>query len=613
MPKVFETHAPPFDRLNPGEIAALKDALDVGYFRPGETLVARGGASDNLHVIIKGAVEERDGEDVFGLLGPQDVFDSRAVVHGMAGHDYVAREETLCYLIPKQATLDLIHKNPRFAAFFYREISDKLDAHESGSEDQQVDALMRARIKDLFIHPAVFIDADRTIEAAGEMMHANDTNALFVRDGFRTGVVTGMNLSKALVLKKLPLDTPLAEVTHFNIVSISPNDFVFSAMMLMTKHSKRRLAVKDGAHFVGMLEDVDLLGHLAGNSQVTAGRIDRATSIEDLVAPAKDTALQVSRLHRQGVKVPVIAEIVSDLNRRLFARTFDLLAPDELKQKSCLFVMGSEGRGEQTVRTDQDNGLILSEAVDPAVLDRFRADFTAALERFGFPPCPGNVMVRNPLWSRRLADFVDQFRSWIILPDADSHMNVAIFYDSAAVAGHSTLLDTARQTLVDMVRGEKAYLTHFARAIDSFSTPIGVFNQLVAKEGETGDALDLKKGGIFPIVHGIRALALEQGILETSTSKRIGLISAWGVFDSDFARELRQSFHFLMDMQLAAKLAAQARKAGTRVEGEAAATAHGLIRPHELSSIQRDLLRETLHVVKQFREIVRRHFHLSVF
>jgi CBS domain-containing protein len=275
--------------------------------------------------------------------------------------------------------------------------------------------------------------------------------------------------------------------------------------------------------------------------------------------------------------------------------------------------MGSEGRGEQTVRTDQDNGLILSDAVDPDMLDRFRADFTSALERFGFPPCPGNVMVRNPLWSRRLADYVDQFRSWIIMPDADSHMNVAIFYDSAPVAGRSELLDTARKTLVDMVRGEKAYMTHFARAIDSFSTPIGVFNQLVAKEGEKGDALDLKKGGIFPIVHGVRALALEQGIMETSTAKRIGLISAWGVFDSDFARELRQSFHFLMDMQLAAKLAAQSRATGKGDDSEVVATREGLIRPNELSSIQRDLLRETLHVVKQFREIVRRHFHLSVF
>jgi CBS domain-containing protein len=603
MPKVFEAHAAPFDRLSPAEIADLKSHLDIGYFRPGEVMVPRGGAAESLHVIIKGAVEERDGDEVYALLGPADVFDSRAVVHGAAGHDYVARDETLCYLIPREATLDLIRRNPRFAAFFYREISDKLDAHEAGSSDNQVDALMRARIGDVFIHPAVFIDGARTIEEAGHLMREHDTNALFVEEAGRIGMVTGMNLSKAVILRRMPLDTKLATVAHFDLVAISKHDFVFSAMAMMTKHNKRRLAVKDGEALIGILEDIDLLSHLSGNSQVTAGRIDRATNVDDLAGAARDIAVQVSRLSAQGVKVPVIAEITSDLNRRLFARTFDLLASDAMKERACLFVMGSEGRGEQTVRTDQDNGLILMPGIPPADVERFQAGFTEALERYGFPPCPGNVMVRNPLWCRTLEAYVDAFREWIVTPDADAHMNVAIFFDSSAVAGQTALLDEARRKLVEMVRGEKAYLAHFARAIDAFSTPIGVFNQLVAKEGETGDGLDLKKGGIFPIVHGVRALALEQGILETSTTRRIGLIAAWGVFESDFARELRQSLQFLQEMQLAAKLTGK----GTGGKKD------GLIRPAHLSSIERDLLRETLHVVKQFREIVRRHFHLTVF
>ena len=111
---------------------------------------------------------------------------------------------------------------------------------------------------------------------------------------------------------------------------------------------------------------------------------------------ARDIDEQVRLLRRQGLKVEVIAEIVSDLNRRLFARLFDLLAPPAIRTGGCLVVMGSEGRGEQTMRTDQDNALILAKPIDPAVLDRFRQDFSAALEGFGFAPCPGNVMVRNP-------------------------------------------------------------------------------------------------------------------------------------------------------------------------------------------------------------------------
>ena len=115
-------------------------------------------------------------------------------------------------------------------------------------------------------------------------------------------------------------------------------------------------------------------------------------------------------------------------------------------------------------------------------------------------------MVRNPVWSKPLSDYLADFRRWVALPDETAHMNVAIFYDARAVAGDAQLLTTAKAALIDLIRGEQAYLAHFARAVDALATPIGLFNNLVTSEGK-GDALDLKKGGIFPIVHGVRSLA----------------------------------------------------------------------------------------------------------
>jgi CBS domain-containing protein len=308
----------------------------------------------------------------------------------------------------------------------------------------------------------------------------------------------------------------------------------------------------------------------------------------------------VRTLRRQGVGVAVIGEVVSDLNRHLLSRLFDMIAPDEIRSGGCLVVMGSEGRGEQTVRTDQDNGLILADPVDEATLTRFRADFSSALEDFGFPPCPGNVMVRNPAWSKPLADYLADFRRWLALPDEAAHMNVAIFYDASAVAGDARLLTSAKATLIDLIRGEQAYLAHFARAVDAFPTPIGLFNQLITSEGK-GDALDLKKGGIFPVVHGIRSLALEYGLLETATDKRIARLREIGVLQADFARELAQTLQFLLMLRLDRQLAASAGVSGT------------LVRPSSLSSMERDLLRDAFQVVKQFRELVRHHFKLGLF
>ena len=600
MPKAFDAENPPFDRLTPQQIERLRAAIDIGYFRPGETIIGEHAPTEQLFVVIKGHVDVREGAELVSTLGPKDSFDARALMHGSGGQVFVAREEALCYLLPKAVTLALVAENARFASFFYLDISRKLDAVTRDEDDRRAGSIMRARVKDVFLHPAAFITAADTIETAGHKMAEINSNALFVRDGERVGIITGMNLSKAVVLQRQPIDAPVGPHTHFDVVSLSPNDFVYSALLSMTKHNKRRVAVAQAGQYIGILEDIDLLSFLGGSAQLIAGRIDRATSRDDLASAAREIEGQVRMLRRQGLKVDVIAEIASDLNRRLMAKLFAMIAPDAIRSNSCLIVMGSEGRAEQTLRTDQDNGLILAQPVDPEILERFRCDFTSALESFGFPACPGNVMVRNPLWSKTLEDYKAEFRHWLSLPDQNAHMNVAIFFDAAAVAGDAALLDTAKAALVGMVRGEQAYLAHFARAVDAFGTPIGLFNNLITAEGK-GDALDLKKGGIFPIVHGVRCLAIERGIVAPSTARRIDRLTEAGALSADVGRELSQALQFLMTLRLDRQLAATSGNSGS------------LVRPADLSSVERDLLRDAFQVVKQFREIIRRHFNLGLF
>ncbi|MFV0280173.1 MAG: putative nucleotidyltransferase substrate binding domain-containing protein [Rhodoblastus sp.] len=596
MPKSFDAANPPFDRLADGEIEELREALDIGYYRPGEDLLAPGAPVEFLFVVIKGEVEERDGDELVSLLGRNDSFDTRAIVQGASKHVFRARTETLAYLAPKALIARLIADNPRFGAFFYLDISRKLEAVAREEDEARQGSLMRTRIRDLFLQPAAFIDAKESIEAAGHRMQAINSNTLLVRDGARTGIITGMNLSKAAVLHRMPIDGPVGPTAHFDIVCVDEEDFVFQALLEMTKSNKRRIVVRRGTEFVGILEDIDLLGFLAGNAQVVAGRIERANSLADLKIAAQETSDQVRTLRRQGVRVEVIAEIVSDLNRRLFAKTFALTAPPDLRKRSCLIVMGSEGRGEQSVRTDQDNGLILAEPVDQSMLDGFRAEFTNALEDYGFPPCPGNVMVRNPFWSKTAGEFAADFHRWVAAPDETAMMNVAIFYDAAAVAGRADLLAKVKAELIGSVRAEKVYLARFAHAVEAFETPIGLFNNLLGKDG----AVDLKKGGIFPIVHGVRALALEHGLAETSTVARIEKLVQASALREELGRDLKEAFHFLIAMRLDSQLAERAGR-------------EAVVRTATLTSAQRDLLREAFKVVKQFRDLLRRHYNFAMF
>jgi CBS domain-containing protein len=598
MSAILDVSTAPFDRLTPEEADILRNSLDVAYFRPNETIIAEGAAPEGLYIVIKGCVEERAQGELMGLLGPRDFFDSRALVQGAGISAFVAREETLCSLAPRAEILRLINGNPRFGAFFYIDISRKLDAMAQKDESSQIEPMMRARVSELFLLPAAVIDSDATIASAGRIMRDIDCNALLVRDGDRTGIVTGMNLSKAVVLKGMTIDDPVKSISQFEMVTVEPDDFVSQALLLMTKHNKRRLVVKEGENFIGILEDINLLSFFAGNSQLVVGRIDRCTNVAELGAAAAQIDKQLRPLRRQGVKFEVVAEIISDLNRRLFAKLFELVCPPEMVGVTCLIVMGSEGRGEQTIRTDQDNGIILAEPVDEATLRQFREDFSGALAQFGFPPCPGHVMVNNPLWSRTIDDYMSDFRHWTTAPDEQAAMNVAIFYDAESVAGDSSLLWLAKKALIDMAARERVFLGRFARAIETFEPPIGLFNKLKTEEGD-GDALDLKKGGIFPIVHGVRSLAIEHGLHETNTVKRLNKLSQLGVLKPEFARDLARALNYLMTLRLDAQLNA--------------AASGSLLRPATLTSMDRDLLRDSFQVVKQLRDLLRYHFKTNMF
>ena len=598
MAQNIDPRSAPFDRLTADEIDIVRDLLDIAYYRPYETIIAGDQAPESLFIVIKGAVEERDRDGLVALRGPGDMFDSRALVQGRSSNAFVAREETLCNVLPRDVTLGLINRNPRFASFFYLDIAHKLDTVSREEEAARFTPLLGVRVDELFLHPAIFVDAMELIADAGALMREHKSYALFVTAAEGVGVVTRSDLLNATLRDRRPPDSTIGPLAHRPIVCVAPDDLVTTALLRMTKHNKRRLAVGENGEFVGVLEDIDLLSFLAGNSQLVAGRIDRARNVAGLARAAQDIEPQIRLQRRQGVKIDLVCEIVSDLNRRLYNKLFSLVAPQSILEGGCFFVMGSEGRGEQTFRTDQDNGLILAAPIPEEDLVRFRADVFEALALCGFPPCPGEVMVRNPVWSKTLDDYRDDFRRWLAVADDTGTMDIAIFYDAEATAGDAALLRAAKQDLIDLMRGERLRLARFARAIDAFPTPIGFFNNLVTSKAE-GDALDLKKGGIFPIVHGVRALSLEKGLHETATTARIARLAELNVFDSQFARELTQALHYLMTLRLDAQIA---EKAST-----------SLVKPGALSTMERDLLRDAFQVVKQLRDMLRRHFNLAMF
>jgi CBS domain-containing protein len=261
--------------------------------------------------------------------------------------------------------------------------------------------------------------------------------------------------------------------------------------------------------------------------------------------------------------------------------------------------MGSEGRGEQLLKTDQDNALVLRDGVVFAGLEDVASRFNAALADFGYPPCPGDIMITNPLWRQAVAGFREAIRGWLMGADPEGPMRLAIFCDAAPVAGDASLLAELRDYLDALAADNDAYLARFAAAADQFHEPGHWWSWLTGHRDE--QPLDLKKLGIFPIVHGVRTLALQHHVRELGTAARLARLTALDRIDDSFARELLAALHVLMATRLAHQL--RQREAG-QVPGNE-------IRPVDLAPHEREPLRDALTVVKRFRIWLRQHFRFD--
>ena len=478
-------------------------------------------------------------------------------------------------------------------------------ANSAADPQPELLSLATARVRDAFVRPPLYVDGAQDLVSVCRTLAAEDATTALVRDadagGERLGIFTTTDLRDALLRAAPPGRLAVREVAHFPVHEVRADAEIFEALWAMLRHRVHRLVVRDGERVLGVLGQLDLLNFVANHSHLTGIQIDEAGSVAELAQAAARVDEMVRLLHVSGIRIERMGQLVSELNRRLVARLWSLVAPGALVANSCLLVMGSEGRGEQLVKTDQDNALVLRDGLDHGALDvaGATARFTAALLALGWPACPGGIMVSRPAWCRPVAAWRDAIRGWIHGHDAEGPMQLAIFCDAVAVAGDAQLLVQLRSHLDQVLSGADTFLARFAAAADQFHEPGGWFARFKTPRDER--ALDIKKLGIFPIVHGVRALALEYRLRELGSVERLRALVAAGHFDAARADELAAALHLLMGIRLGHQLR---QRAGGRA-------ASNEVRASELGTLEREPLHGALEIVKDFRLWLRQHFHFE--
>ncbi len=596
----FDFNYAPFNYLSNPERVMLQKAVDIAFFHNGESIIRPEEPIEFLYVVMKGLVKEigADG-DVVSLYHPRDTFEARGLIEGVSHHQFVVEEEALVYTIPKDVVLKIIESNPRFGAYCYARVADKFASLSNSKNESEFESLFTAKVRDAYRDNPTWLEGGDSVLRAAEVLKERKTKSALVRHEGKIGVFTE-SAFRDIVIAGAPSSDAIHNWAAFNLISIDIDDFVFNALLRMTTFKIQRVVVTENGQPIGTLEQIDVLAYFSNHSHLVAQRLERAKTIDELVDIAGQMTDSIRLLRNNGVRAPQLAQLMQVLNSSLFEKAWRILAPADLYDNSCLIVMGSEGRGEQILKTDQDNALILRESVNPEEAAEVAEQFSATLARLGYPPCPGKIMVNNPAWRKTLPEFKKMVSGWCHAPDGEAMMNLAIFIDAKAVAGDVAMLAEVKEHLQKRMINDAGMLMAFARAVDQFeSQSKGFFSQLINRGGS--EKMDIKKMGQFPVVHGIRALSLEARIEETNTFERIRHLVQLNIIDEALGQDVAEALSYIMDLRFSANLHILESGSGTPNQVDFA----------NLSTLERDLLKDALQVVKRFKNVIRHHFHIT--
>ena len=616
----FLKNVPPFQFLEEKTLQGIAGGLSMEFYPKGSMILHQDGPpSEYLRIIKKGGVkvfikadkgeevliDYRSEGDSFGLLSLVGGDKSRANV--------VAVDDTICYLLNKAAILKLVDSVPAFTEFFLKSFLNKF-IDKTYEEMHNKSLLFGGGDKLLFTTPVGEIAARNVMTApetisirkAAEIMSERRYSSLVIVDeqGVPAGIVTDRDLRDKVVSKGRTGNEKVSDIMSVSLIKTEARDYCFEALLKMIRYNIHHLLVVDQGKLMGIVTNHDLM-MLQGTSPISLVReIESQQTIDGLVPAARKTNEIVGLLLKEGARASNITRIISEINDRLVKKIIEI-AEKEFGSPPlpyCWMVFGSEGRKEQTFRTDQDNAIVyedpLTEKEDAEArtyFSVFSAFIRDSLIKCGFPRCPANYMASNPEWCQPVKIWKKYFSSWVYTPTPDAVMKSLIFFDFRPLYGDFRLADSLRDFLSSFLDGQMIFLGYMANMVIKNTPPVGFFKSLIVeKSGEHKDELNLKVKGIAPIVDIVRLFSLEKGIKETSTLERLSELRERHTIVREYADELEHAFEFIMLLRIQNQFE----------QIEADRIPDNFINPKKLSNLEKKTMKESFTLISKLQDII---------
>ncbi|MEQ9442381.1 MAG: DUF294 nucleotidyltransferase-like domain-containing protein [Cyclobacteriaceae bacterium] len=445
-------------------------------------------------------------------------------------------------------------------------------------------------------------DSQTPIYQAARIMAEQKISCLFVKDaqGQIIGYVTDITLRDHVVAEKQNVEQPIRQVMDHQLVSIDRQATISEAILLMFQTHARYLLIEDAGTYQGVMSRNKLLSERGQSPFVFVQSVKLAVSLEELKGKWAQMPEVTSQLLDSGIKAEIVNQVVTTVSDTIAQKVIEGVIAEmgPPPAKFVFMVLGSEGRKEQTLKTDQDNAIIYEDKANEQ-RERVRAYFLAFAEKVserlnyvGFSFCTGGFMAKNPKWTHSLSHWKRNYAQWINESFPETVMNAATFFDCRYLYGDQQIMDELRLFLDDQLQKPlNRFLYQMANNALQYEPPLTFFKNIRTFTKDSQKVFNLKKA-MTPLVDLVRVYALKHRIFKTNTGERLEALREKGIFSEKEYQELMQAYYYLMRMRL--------KKQATQIIHDGSAP-DNYLEPKSLTNIEQVTLKEIFKTIEKFQ------------
>ncbi|WP_020586868.1 DUF294 nucleotidyltransferase-like domain-containing protein [Desulfobacter curvatus] len=571
---LFLSNIEPFSFLPEKEIKHVADLIQVELYNKKKILFHQGISILEKVYILKEGTAKRFYEDINKkivtiALHKGEVFGGISILlnESVAIRSLEIRENTSFYTIPKNVFISLCDQYEdfkyHFTNIFGKRMLDKtylslIATKKNDNKDQSIQFFSNS-ISSVIRQDILFCGANNSIKDAAILMKQHRCSSILIKqEGKFIGIVTDQDFKNRVVAADLKISNPISDIMSYPLISISEHSSVFEAFIKIMKTGVKHLAIiNNGNDAIGVISNSDLINAQGKLPFLFIKEINKAVSYEEISKKQKQLPQSIYTLINQGAKAQNINNFVTAITDAILEKLIKF-AIQEIGQppvKFSFMVMGSEGRKEQTLKTDQDNAIIF-EDVNKENLESVNAYFLTLgehvckmLDKTGYDFCKGDIMAKNPKWCQPLSVWKSYFKDWIYNASPETLLRTSIFFDFRIGYGDISLVNTLRKCLFDFLGDRKVFFRYMAENTSHFRIPIGFFgNFIVEPKGKFKNTFDIKKVMML-VVDFARIYALQNKISATNTMERLELLYKKNVINESDYNDISHSYSYMMNLR----------------------------------------------------------------